>query len=170
MPPTGPELGVRKIIVRPKKLLDEFKQFAVKGNAIDLAVGVVIGASFGKVITSLVGDVITPPLSLLIGKVNFANLFINLSGVHYATLDDARKAGAATINYGAFLSNVLDFVLVAFVIFLLVKTLIRLRREPPPPPPDTKECPRCFSAVKKAATRCAFCTSDLPAEGAQGKA
>ncbi len=165
MPPNAPDLGVRKNVVRPtKKLLDEFKQFAVKGNAIDLAVGVVVGAAFGKVITSLVGDVITPPLSLLVGKVNFANLFINLSGTHYATLDEARKAGAATINYGAFLNNILDFLLVSFVIFLLVKTLNRLRREAPPLP-DMKECPKCLSAVKKAATRCAFCTSELGSEG-----
>ncbi|MEY4744359.1 MAG: large-conductance mechanosensitive channel protein [Candidatus Parcubacteria bacterium] len=170
MPAASNDLGVRKNVVRPtKKLLDEFKQFAVRGNAIDLAVGVVIGAAFGKVITSLVGDVITPPLSLLVGKVNFASLFINLSGTHYATLDDARKAGAATINYGAFLNNVLDFVLVSFVIFLLVKSLNRLRRETPPLP-DTKECPRCFSSVKKAATRCAFCTSDLNIESSGGRA
>ncbi len=157
-----PDISVRKHVVRPtKKLLDEFRQFAVKGNAIDLAVGVVVGAAFGKIITSLVSDIITPPLSLLVGKVNFASLFINLSGTHYATLDDARKAGAATINYGVFLNDILDFVLVSFVIFLLVKSLNRMRRETPPPP-DTKECPRCFSSVKKAATRCAFCTSDLP--------
>lgn len=163
MPPTGPDISVTKKVVRPtKKLLDEFKQFAVKGNAIDLAVGVVVGAAFGKIITSLVSDIITPPLSLLVGKVNFASLFINLSGTHYATLDDARKAGAATINYGAFLNNILDFLLVSFVIFLLVKTLNRLRREAPPSP-DMKECPRCLSVVKISATRCAFCTSDLPA-------
>ncbi|HSD12870.1 MAG TPA: large conductance mechanosensitive channel protein MscL [Patescibacteria group bacterium] len=157
-----PDISVKKHVVRPtKKFFDEFKQFAVKGNAIDLAVGVVVGAAFGKIITSLVSDIITPPLSLLVGKVNFASLFINLSGTHYATLDDARKAGAATINYGAFLNNILDFVLISFVIFLLVKSLNRMRRETPPPP-DSKECPRCLSSVKKAATRCAFCTSDLP--------
>ncbi len=150
-----------KDVVKPtKKLLDEFKQFAIRGNAVDLAVGVVIGASFGKIISSLVSDVITPPLSLLLGKVNFANLFIDLSGAGYVTLDEAKKAGAATVNYGMFLNAVLDFVLVVFVIFLVVKTVNRLRRETPPPS-DMKDCPHCLTAVKKRAVRCPACTSQL---------
>lgn len=149
-----------------RKFIDDFRQFAVRGNAVDLAVGVVVGAAFGKIVTSLVSDIIMPPLSLLLGKVNIVNLFVNLSGGRYATLDDAKKAGAVTLNYGVFLNTLLDFVLVSFVIFLIVRALARMRREAPPPPPDTKDCPYCLSAVKKAATRCAFCASELPSAAA----
>src|SRR4029079_6980408 len=122
-----------KMMKHTGKFFDDFRQFAVRGNAVDLAVGVVIGAAFGKIITSLVSDIITPPISLLLGHVNFANLFINISGVPYATLEEAKTAGAATINYGAFLSAILDFVLIALIIFMVVKTLSRMRRETPPP-------------------------------------
>ncbi|MBX7244977.1 MAG: large conductance mechanosensitive channel protein MscL [Candidatus Sumerlaeaceae bacterium] len=109
-------------------LVQEFKEFAVKGNVVDLAVGVVIGAAFGKIVTSLVEDVIMPPIGLVLGKVDFSNLFINLSGKEYASLADAKKAGAATLNYGLFLNNVIGFVIVAFAIFIVVKAINRLRR------------------------------------------
>ncbi|HTM69121.1 MAG TPA: large conductance mechanosensitive channel protein MscL [Candidatus Binatia bacterium] len=159
--PATDDKGFHKKVFRPtRKFFDDFKQFAVRGNAVDLAVGVVIGAAFGKIITSLVSDIITPPISLLLGRVNFASLYINLSGVPYATLADAKEAGAVTINYGAFLSSILDFVLIALIIFLVVKLLSRMRRETPPPA-DMRDCPFCLSPVKKKATRCAFCTSEL---------
>jgi large conductance mechanosensitive channel len=124
-------------------LWSEFKEFAVKGNVVDLAVGVVIGAAFGKIVTSLVEDVIMPPIGMVLGKMDFANLYVNLSGGSYASLADAKKAGAATINYGAFLNNVLGFLIVAFAIFIVVKAINRMRREeaaaPSAPPAPTRE-------------------------------
>ena len=149
---------------------NEFKQFAIKGSALDLAVGVIIGAAFGKIVSSLVDDVLMPPLGLIIGKVDFSNLFLNLSGKHYDSLAAAKAAGAATINYGVFLNNVIDFLIVAFVIFLLVKQVNRLKAKEAPAPaaaPTTRECPRCLSAVPLKASRCAFCTSDLQPAGAR---
>ena len=144
-------------------MFKEFREFAAKGNMIDLATGIIIGAAFGKIITSLVADVIMPPIGLLIGKVTFADLFINLTETPYATLAEAKKAGAATINYGIFLNNVLDFVIVAFVVFLLVRQINKLKREPVPAPPDTKPCPFCCAAIPLPATRCGHCTSQLAA-------
>ncbi len=141
-------------------VLKEFKEFAVKGNVMDMAVGVIIGASFGKIVSSIVEDIIMPPLGLLIGKVDFTNLFVNLGAGAYPTLDAAKKAGAATINYGVFLNNVISFLIVAFVVFLLVKQVNRLRREPAADP-TTKECPFCCSAIAVKATRCSHCTSEL---------
>jgi large conductance mechanosensitive channel len=144
-------------------MLKEFKEFAMRGNVVDMAVGIIIGAAFGKIVSSLVNDVIMPPIGLILGKLDFSNLFINLSGQPYASLAEAKAAGAATINYGMFLNNVIDFIIVAFAIFLLVRQINRLRREPQPAPvtPATKECPFCFSAIPIKAVRCPQCTSQL---------
>ena len=131
-------------------MLKEFKDFAVKGNAIDMAVGLVIGAAFGKIVTSLVNDIIMPPLGWLIGNVDFSKLKIHLPG-------------NVTINYGAFVNSILDFVIVAFAIFLVVKQINLLKKGPPPAEPTTKECPKCFSNISKKATRCPNCTSELAA-------
>ena len=144
-------------------MLKEFKEFAMRGNVLDMAVGIIIGAAFGKIITSFVSDILMPPIGLLLGKVDFSGLFINLSGQSFATLAEAKKAGAATINYGLFMNTVLDFLIVAFVIFLLIKQVNRLKREPEvaPAAPTTKDCPYCVSAIPIAAVRCAHCTSQL---------
>ena len=142
--------------------LKEFKEFAAKGNVVDLAVAVIMGAAFGKIISSLVADVIMPPIGFLLGGVNFSNLFISLSG-SYATLQEAKEAGAATINYGVFLQAVFDFLIVAFVMFLLVKQINRLRSGEAAPPPETKDCPFCIAVVPLKATRCPQCTSELKA-------
>jgi large conductance mechanosensitive channel len=144
-------------------MLKEFKEFAMKGNVLDMAVGIIIGAAFGKIITSFVSDIMMPPLGLLLGKVDFSSLFINISGQAYATLADAKKAGAATINYGVFLNTVLDFLLVALAVFLLVKQVNRLKREPPPAliEPTTKDCQYCQSPIPIRAVRCPHCTSQI---------
>jgi large conductance mechanosensitive channel len=143
-------------------VLQEFKKFALQGNVLDMAIGIIIGAAFGKIVSSLVTDVLMPPIGLLVGKIDFSTLFINLSGQSYATLTEAKAAGAPTINYGLFLNNIFDFLIVAFVIFLLVKQINRLKRkEAPTAAPATADCPRCLSSVPLKATRCAFCTSDL---------
>jgi large conductance mechanosensitive channel len=148
-------------------MLKEFKEFAMKGNVLDMAIGVIIGAAFGKIVTSFVSDVLMPPLGLLLGRMDFSNLFINLSGTSYASLADAKKAGAATLNYGLFLNTVIDFVIVAFVIFLVVKQVNRMRAPAPAPPaPATKSCPLCTSAIPAAAKRCPQCTADLVSSGA----
>jgi len=143
----------------------EFKEFIMRGNVVDMAVGVIVGAAFGKIITSLVNDILMPPIGLLLGRVDFSNLFINLSGGHYATLAEAQEAGAVTINYGLFLNTVMDFVIVAFVIFLFIRQINRMRREEEeaPPEPTTKECPYCLSTIPLKATRCPYCTSELEA-------
>src|SRR6202008_3539555 len=148
-------------------MLKEFKEFAMRGNVLDMAVGIIIGAAFGKIITSLVGDVLMPPLGLILGKVDFSNLFLNISGKSYDSLAAAKAAGAPTINYGVFLNNILDFVIVAFVIFLLVKQVNRLKAKEAPAPaaPSTREGPRCLSTVPLKASRCAYCTSDLQPAG-----
>ena len=142
--------------------LKEFKEFAAKGNVVDLAVAVIMGAAFGKIISSFVADVIMPPIGLLLGGVNFSNLFISLSG-SYATLQEAKEAGAPTINYGVFLQAVIDFLIVAFVMFLLVKQINRLRSGEEVPPPDTKDCPFCVAVIPLKASRCPHCTSELKA-------
>ena len=143
-------------------MLKEFKEFAMRGNVLDLAIGIVIGAAFGKIVTSFVNDILMPPIGLILGKVDFTNLYISLTGQHYASLDEAKKAGAATINYGIFFNAVLDFLIVAFVIFLLVKQINRMKREEPPPaPPQSKECKYCFSSIPIKAVRCPQCTSTL---------
>jgi large conductance mechanosensitive channel len=143
-------------------MLKEFKEFAMKGNVIDLAVGVIIGAAFGKIVSSLVSDVIMPPIGLLLGHVDFANLFIPLSGQHFNTLKEAKDAAVPTINYGLFIQNVVDFVIVAFVIFLVVKQINRFQRQPEAAPAvPTRECPFCFYAIPVKAIRCAYCTSEV---------
>jgi large conductance mechanosensitive channel len=144
-------------------MFKEFKDFALKGNALDMAVGIIIGAAFGKIISSLVSDVIMPPIGLLLGKVDFSSLFIDLSGQAHPSLAAAKAAGAATVNYGVFLNNVLDFAIVAFVIFMIVKQFNRLKKQPLPAAPTTKVCPYCVSTVALAATRCPQCTSELKA-------
>jgi large conductance mechanosensitive channel len=144
-------------------MLKEFKEFALRGNVIDLAVGVIIGGTFGKIITSLVSDIIMPPIGMLLGKVNFSNLFIDLSGQGYTTLAAAKDAGAATINYGMFLNTILDFIIVAFVIFLVIRQMNRMKKPEPVvvPEPTTKPCPHCFTEIPLKATRCPNCTSQL---------
>ena len=142
-------------------MLKEFKEFAMKGNVVDMAVGIMIGAAFGKIVTSFVNDILMPPVGRLIGKTDFSGLFIDLSGHNYETLAEAKKAGAATINYGLFLNTVLDFLVVAFALFLLVRQINRLRREPPPAPATVKECIYCCSAIPIKAVRCPNCTSEL---------
>lgn len=142
-------------------MLKEFKEFVARGNVMDMAVGIIIGAAFGKIVTSFVSDILMPPLGLLLGKVDFSNLFISLSGQHFESLRAAKEAGAATLNYGLFINTVLDFIIVAFVIFLLIKQLNRLKRAEVPAPPATKDCPYCCTAIPVAAKKCAHCTSDL---------
>jgi large conductance mechanosensitive channel len=140
----------------------EFREFALRGNVVDLAIGVIIGAAFGKIVTSFVNDVLMPPLGLLLGRVDFSNLFINLSSQHYATLAEAKQAGAATLNYGAFINTVIDFAIVAFAIFLLIQQINRLtRREKVAEAPTTKPCPYCATQIPLLATRCPNCTSHL---------
>lgn len=148
-------------------MLKEFKEFALKGNVVDLAVGVVIGGAFGKIVTSLVNDIIMPLIGLLLGKVDFSNLFINLSGTHYATLADAKAKGAATLNYGLFLNAVIDFLIIAFSIFIVIKQLNRFKRkqEVASAPVTTKECPHCITTIPAKATRCPNCTSMLEGHG-----
>ena len=150
-------------------MFKEFKEFAMRGNVIDMAVGIIIGAAFGTIIKSLVSDIIMPPIGLLLGNVDFTNLFALLKeGVTlgpYASLADAQKAGAVTINYGVFIMAIISFVIIAFCVFLLVRSINRMRREEEAPPaePTTKECPFCFSAIALKATRCPSCTSELKA-------
>jgi len=144
-------------------MLKEFRDFIHRGNVIDLAVAVIMGGAFGAIVTSLVSDVLMPPVGLLLGKVDFASLFIDLSTKHYATLKDAKAAGAATINYGIFLNAVINFAIISFAVFLVVKQANRLKPKEAlaPPPPATKECPLCLSTIPAAARRCAHCTADL---------
>lgn len=146
-------------------MFKEFKEFAMRGNVVDMAVGIIMGAAFGKIVTSFVGDILMPPLGLIFGKVDFSNLFINLSGKSYASLAEAKAAGAATVNAGLFINTVIDFILVAFAIFLLVKQVNRLKRQPEAvaAAPTTKECLFCLSTIPVKATRCPHCTSELKA-------
>ena len=145
-------------------MLSEFKKFAMRGNVLDLAVGIIIGAAFGKIVTSFVEDILMPPLGLVLGKADMRSLFIDLSDVHHASIAEAKAAGAATINYGIFLNSIVDFLLVAFAVFLLIRWINRVMPPAPvAPAPPTKACPRCLSAIPVGATRCAFCAADLPA-------
>ena len=145
-------------------MLKEFKEFIMRGNVLDMAIGVVIGAAFGAIVASLVNDVIMPPIGLVLGKIDFANLFINLSGGSFASLSAAKEAGAVTINYGVFVNTVINFIIVAFVIFLMVRSMNKLKRkEEEPAEPTTKDCPYCFSQIPIKATRCPHCTSQQEA-------
>jgi len=146
-------------------MFKEFKEFALKGSVIDLAVGIVIGAAFNKVVASFVNDILMPPVGLLVGKVDFSNLMLSLTGTHHASLAEAKAAGAPTINYGLFINTVLDFFIVAFAVYLLVRQINRIRRRPEAVPagPATKECPYCFSNIPVKAVRCPHCTSELEA-------
>jgi len=139
-------------------MFKEFRDFIMRGNVLDLAVGIVLGVAFGTVIASFVNDILMPPIGLLLGGADFTNLFITLSGERYPTLEAAKAAGAATINYGVFINTVIYFIIVAFVIFLVVRQVNRMRR---PAEPGTRECPFCFSPVSVRATRCPNCTSAL---------
>ena len=150
-------------------MLKEFKEFAMRGNVVDMAVGIIIGAAFGQIVTSLVNDVLMPPIGLLLGDVDFSNLFMVLKGGAvagpYASLADAQAAGAVTVNYGVFVNTVISFVIVALAVFLLIRGINRLQRqeEAPPAEPTTKECPHCLSTIPLQATRCPHCTSELEA-------
>ena len=144
-------------------MFKEFKEFAMRGNVLDMAVGIIIGAAFGKIVSSLVADIMMPPIGLVLGNVDFSSLFLNLSGQEFASLAEAQKAGAATINYGVFLNALINFVIVAFAIFMLVRGVNRLQKQPAPPAPTEKECPHCLSKIPLKATRCAHCTSELRA-------
>jgi large conductance mechanosensitive channel len=142
-------------------MFKEFKAFIMRGNVLDLAVAVIIGAAFGRIVTSFVSDIVMPPIGVLTGKVDFSNLFIDLSGTKHASLAAAKAAGAATINYGMFLNTVVDFIIVAFVIFLVVQQANRLKAKPAPAAATTKDCPYCFTAIPIPARRCPNCTSQL---------
>jgi len=144
-------------------MLKEFKEFAMRGSVLDMAIGIVIGAAFGAIVTSFVNDILMPPIGMLLGSVDFTNLFISLDGQHYATLADAQAAGAATLNYGLFINNVINFLIIAFVIFLLVRQINRLRAEPEEvrAEPTTKDCPYCATEIPIHAIRCPHCTSEI---------
>lgn len=143
-------------------MLKEFKEFIARGNVIDLAIAVVIGAAFGRIVTSLVEGVIMPPIGLLLGNADFSNLFIDLSGQNPTSLAEAQLKGLPVIMYGRFINDIINFLIIAWVVFLIIKAVNRLRAEPPPPP-NTKDCPHCMTAIPLAATRCSACCVDLPA-------
>jgi large conductance mechanosensitive channel len=142
-------------------MFKEFKEFALKGNLIDLAVGFILGTAFSKLVTSMVADILMPPIGMLLGKLDFSNLFLSLSGAVYPSLAAAKAAGAATLNYGLFVNQIIDFTIVAFVLFIIIKQVNRLNRKPAPAAPNTKECPFCLSSVAIKATRCPHCTSEI---------
>jgi len=138
----------------------EFKEFIARGNVIDLAVAVVIGAAFGKIITSLVEGVIMPPIGLALGKADFSSLFIDLSGQHPVSIAEAKAKGLPVIAYGMLINDIINFLIIGFVVFLIIKAVNRLKAAPPPPP-NTKDCPRCLTAIPLDATRCSACCVDL---------
>jgi large conductance mechanosensitive channel len=145
-------------------MFKEFREFAMRGNVLDMAVGIIIGIAFGAIVMSLVNDIIMPPIGLALGNIDFSDLFVNLSGGSYPTLAAAKEAGAVTINYGVFVNTVINFIIIAFVLFLIVRSMNKLkRREETPAEPTTKECPFCLSQVPIKATRCPHCTSQLKA-------
>ncbi len=144
-------------------MFKEFKEFAMRGNVVDMAVGIIIGGAFGKIVSSFVKDIIMPPIGLAMGNVDFSQLYVNLSGKAFESLAAAQEAGAPTINYGTFINTVLDFIIVALAIFMVVKAMnaAKKKEEAPPAEPTTKKCPRCLSEIPIEATRCAHCTSDV---------
>jgi large conductance mechanosensitive channel len=147
-----------------KKLVSDFKAFAIKGNVIDMAVGVIIGAAFGKIVTSLVNDLLMPPLGAVLGKTDFKSIFFSFDGNAYASLDAAKQAGAPVLAYGNFLQTIFDFIIVAFVIFMVLKKLLPVlmrEKQGAPAAPTTKDCPECLSKIPLAAKRCAYCTSPV---------
>jgi large conductance mechanosensitive channel len=145
-------------------MFKEFKEFAMRGNVLDMAVGIVIGAAFGQIVTSFVQDVLMPPIGTLLGHVDFSNLFVSLTGTHYDTVAAAKAAGAATLNYGLFLNTVINFLIVAFAVYVLVRQVNRFTTKPAPAAaPTTRDCPYCLTPVPLKATKCAHCTSELRA-------
>ena len=143
-------------------MFKEFKEFAMRGNVLDMAVGIIIGAAFGQIVNSFVQDVLMPPIGRLVGHVDFSNRFVSLSGVHYDTIAAAKAAGAATLNYGLFLNTVVNFLIVAFAVFLLVRQVNRFTPKPAPAAaPATRDCPYCLTTIPAKATKCAHCTSEL---------
>lgn len=141
-------------------MFKEFKEFAIRGNVMDMAIGIIIGSAFGKIVSSFVADVLMPPIGMLVGGVDFADFFVTLKGEVLPTLGAAKEAGAVTINYGVFLNTIFDFIIVAFAVFLMVRQINRLKKkkEEAAPAPTTRECPQCLSAIPLKAKRCAFCT------------
>ena len=146
-------------------MLKAFRDFIARGNVLDLAVGVIIGAAFGKIVSSLVSDVLMPPLGLILGKIDFSNLFVNLGDKPVATIDEAKKANVPTLNYGQFIDNVIQFVILAFCVFLIVELVSKVQKKPAPPV-TTKPCPFCAESIPLAAKKCGHCTSDLPTTAA----
>lgn len=161
---SGDEIGINAFLGRVNTMWKEFKAFMAKGNVVDLAVAFIMGAAFAKIVNSFVEDVLMPPLGLLLGRVDFTNLFISLSGAPFATLAAAKEAGAPTINYGMFINALVSFVIVAFALFLMVRSMSRMQRQKQvaeAPKAETRECPFCYSAISLKAVRCPHCTSDL---------
>jgi large conductance mechanosensitive channel len=142
-------------------MMKQFREFITKGNVVDMAVGIIIGAAFTKIVSSFVSDILMPPLGLLLGKVDFSNLYINFSGKDFSSLAEAKAAGVATLNYGLFINAMIDFTIVAFALFMVIRAMNRLRRAPAPAAPNTKECPFCYTAIAIKATRCPHCTSTI---------
>jgi len=144
-------------------MLKEFKEFAMKGNMVDMAIGIIIGGAFGKIVSSLVGDILMPPIGKLMGGVDFSNLYLNLSGGSYPSLAAAKAAGAATVNYGVFINGLIDFLIIAIVLFMIVKGMNAMKRKEAAaaPPPTTKDCPHCCTAIPRNAKRCPACTSTV---------
>jgi large conductance mechanosensitive channel len=141
--------------------VSEFKEFAMKGNVLDMAVGIIIGVAFGGIISSLVKDIIMPPIGMITGGINFSDLFFALDGKTYASLAEAQAAAAPTINYGLFINAIINFLIVALAIFMLIRQVNAMKKKPAPPEPNTKECPYCKESIPKAAVKCSHCTSDL---------
>jgi len=142
-------------------MFQEFKKFIMRGNVLDLAIAVILGAAFGKVVSSVVNDLLNPVIGLALGKIDFSNLFVALNGQHFETLADAKKAAAPTLNYGVFVNTVIEFVIIAFVVFIIVKQVNRFKKPEAPEPAKTKDCPFCCTAIAIGATRCPACTSTL---------